>query len=57
MLKDGEGSSEMVESMVTKQAVTLCGTINIDSSESASCTSKACESYSSDDVLLLSLFN
>jgi len=47
----------MVESMVTKQAVTLCGTINIDSSESASCTSKACESYSSDDVLLLSLFN
>lgn len=39
------------------EAATLCGTVDIASSGSTSCTSNARENYSSDDALLLRLFS
>ena len=52
-----KGRSEIVESMATKQAVTLCGTINVASPESTSCNLKAREIYSTDGFVLLRMFN
>lgn len=54
-VKDGEGRSETVDSMVTKQPVTLCGTIITALLGSFSCTLGACESHLSDDVILAQL--
>ena len=48
MLMDEEGCSEVLESIVAKQSVTLCGTINTASSGNVGRTQRACESYSSE---------
>lgn len=55
MLLDGGDRSEILESMVAKQLVTLCGTINTASPGNVGRTQRAYESYLSDAFSVCSI--